>query len=173
MADHHHHDHPPGECAHAAAQRARGPAALAAAEAACKARGERLTPIRRAVLDELYATHRPLGAYDIIETLAGKGRKRLAPITIYRALDFLIEQGFAHRLASRNAFLACPHHHGADEAVVFLICEQCGGVDEAPAAEIGRALNAMAARERFTVRQPIIEIAGRCGHCAIQTGAAA
>ena len=85
-----------------------GPAkALAQAEAICRAHGARLTPIRRKVLEALYATHKPLGAYDLAEILGPKGR-RLAPITVYRALDFLMEQGLVHRLASQNAYIACP-----------------------------------------------------------------
>src|SRR3954451_11534238 len=82
------HDGDPDQaCAHARHQHARGPEALARAEVACGAAGARLTPIRRAVLEALYATHRPLGAYDIADTLATAGTRRLAPITIYRALD--------------------------------------------------------------------------------------
>src|SRR5215212_11002004 len=103
-SSHAHKDHGDA-CAHAAHQVARAPDALVRAEALCRAKGVRLTPIRRRVLEALYATHRPLGAYDIAAALSvGEARPRLAPISIYRALDFLIEQGLVHRLASRNAF---------------------------------------------------------------------
>ena len=105
-------------------------AAIAHAEAQCAARAQRLTPMRRQVLEALLASHKPLGAYEIIERLADKSRP--APITIYRALDFLRENGLVHRIESRNAFVACVHNHADDDLVVFLICERCGAVGEAP-----------------------------------------
>src|SRR6202521_3822224 len=95
--------------------------AMAVAEARCTERGQRLTPIRRKVLAVLLGSHKPLGAYDIIERLALK-RVRPAPITAYRALEFLRANGLVHRIASRNAFIACVHDHAAGELVVFLIC---------------------------------------------------
>ncbi len=91
---------------------------------------ERLTPIRRRVLEALLASHQPLGAYELIDRLAARGA-RPAPITIYRALDFLREQGLVHRIESRNAFIACVHNHDSGDPVVFLICEKCGAVGEA------------------------------------------
>src|SRR5580698_11518573 len=80
--------------------------AIAHAETQCAARAERLTPIRRRVLEALLASHAPLGAYELIDRLAVRDDKP-APITIYRALDFLREQGLVHRIESRNAFIAC------------------------------------------------------------------
>jgi Fur family zinc uptake transcriptional regulator len=155
-----------GLCAHAAARSADAPAALAAADAACRARGVRLTPIRRDVLAALYATHRPLGAYDVIEAMAGPQRRRMAPISIYRALDFLIDQGLVHRLASRNAFVACPHGHDDPvESVAFLICDVCGGVDEIASPDLARALGRIFAEQAFQPGRPVVEIAGRCAHC--------
>ena len=99
--------------------------ALAHAEALCVKRGERLTTMRRHVLEVLAASHKPLGAYEIIEQVAVRG-PRPAPITIYRALDFLTAQGLVHRIESRNAFLACINNHASGAPVVFLICEHCG-----------------------------------------------
>ncbi len=138
---------------------------LADAETACRSAGLRLTPIRRAVLGALLATHRPLGAYDIADALASTSGKRFAPITVYRALDFLLEQGFAHRLESRNAFIACPHRHRPDEPVVFLICETCGGIDEASDADVLAALDRLAASTGFAAGRRVIEMSGRCAHC--------
>ena len=66
--------------------------------------------MRRRVLEALLASHQPLGAYELIDRLAVRGA-RPAPITIYRALDFLREQGLVHRIESRNAFIACVHNH--------------------------------------------------------------
>ncbi|WP_406855037.1 transcriptional repressor [Alsobacter sp. KACC 23698] len=165
---HHEHAHHPGEggCAHAQDHAARGPAALAEAESACAARGLRLTPIRRQVLNALYATHRPMSAYDLIDRLAAEGgAKRLAPITVYRALDFLLENGFVHKLESRNAFIACPFHHAPGDLVVFMICEECGGVDEAVSDELRGALSHLAAAQGFRPSANVIELAGCCAHC--------
>jgi len=77
------------------------------------------------VLQALLSSHRPLGAYEVIDELA-KSMPRPAPITVYRALDFLMENGLVHRIESRNAFLACAHDHDAAAMVAFLICERCG-----------------------------------------------
>ena len=121
--------------------------------------------MRREVLEALYATHRPLGAYDIAEVLAHKDGRRLAPITIYRALDFLMTQGLAHRLASRNAFVACPHGHEAGDLVAFLICETCGGVDEMSSSGVAGAVSDLLADEGFEPQLQVLEISGRCAHC--------
>jgi Fur family zinc uptake transcriptional regulator len=138
-------------------------AALAHAEAHCAARSQRLTPMRRHVLEALLASHKPLGAYEIIERLADEHRP--APISIYRALDFLCENGLVHRIESRNAFVACVHDHGGDALVVFLICERCGAVGEAPGEMAADALKASARAAGFVPKSPLIEIAGVCSHC--------
>lgn len=138
---------------------------MAAAEETCRQRGVRLTDSRRNVLAALIATHKPMGAYDLIEALADQGHKRLAPISIYRALDFLVEQGLVHKLASRNAFIACPHTHAPGEMVVFLICETCGGVDEAMSEDMSRSLSHLIAQEGFAPRTQVIELSGACAHC--------
>ena len=122
-------------------------------------------PIREAVLATLYETHTPLGAYEIIDALRESEGKVHAPITIYRALDFLMEQGFVHRLASRNAFIACPHGHGPQDLVAFLICEECGGVDEMMSAPLSKAVTTLLGEENFKARNPVLEISGTCGHC--------
>lgn len=137
---------------------------MADAETLCAARGARLTPMRRQVLGALLSGHKPLGAYEIIEHLAQHGT-RAAPITVYRALDFLLEHGLVHRIASRNAFVACIHNHAASESVVFLICERCGAVGEAPSAPLQHALAVAAEKAGFAPRLPVIEISGLCAHC--------
>ena len=166
---HHHHGHDhlgaAAPCAHAVGRSERVPAALDEAEAACETRGVRLTPIRRKVLEALYATHKPASAYDLIDALAASGDKRHAPVTIYRALDFLLDNGFAHRLESRNAFIACPSSHAPGEPVVFLICERCGGVDEAVSEELAGALSRLTQAQGFQPRTRVIELAGSCSHC--------
>jgi Fur family zinc uptake transcriptional regulator len=138
--------------------------AMAAAEALCGARAQRLTPIRHDVLATLLASHQPLGAYEIMERLAPRG-PRPAPITVYRALEFLRENGLVHRIESRNAFIACAHTHAAGDLVVFLICERCGAVGEASSLEVAATLKAAARAAGFTPQSPVIEITGICTHC--------
>lgn len=147
------HDH--GRCARDA---------IAHAEAVCDARKERLTSIRRQVLAALLESHQPLGAYELIDRLA-EGGTRPAPITIYRALDFLREQGFVHRIESRNAFIACGHNHDSGDPVVFLICEKCGAVGEAASAAVAETIKTASRAAGFTPKTPVIEISGICAHC--------
>src|SRR3954453_22187644 len=134
------------------------------AEALCAKRGERLTPMRRHVLEVLAASHKPVGAYEIIDAVAARG-PRPAPVTVYRALDFLTAQGLVHRIESRNAFLACINNHATDAPVIFLICEQCGAVGEAPSAAVTESLNAAAKGAGFAPEAQGIEITGVCRHC--------
>jgi Fur family zinc uptake transcriptional regulator len=138
--------------------------AMAVAEALCVERGQRLTAIRRSVLAVLLGSHKPLGAYEIIERMTPAG-PRPAPITAYRALDFLREQGLVHRIESRNAFIACVHNHAAGALVVFLICERCGAVGEASSADVTETLASAARAAGFAPKSPVIEITGICTHC--------
>src|SRR5919197_5202321 len=123
--------------------------AMAVAEALCAQRGQRLTPIRRKVLAALLGSHKPLGAYEIIDRLAPKG-PRPAPITAYRALEFLRENGLVHRIESRNAFIACVHNHAVGDLVVFLICERCGTVGEASSSKVASTVRSAAQAVGFT-----------------------
>ena len=131
----------------------------------------RLTPGRKAVLDILESARRPIGAYEMIDLLAGSAGRRPAPTQVYRALDFLVEQGLVHRLASRNAYLACGHGHGASEPVAFLICDGCGHVDEATSPALSADVAAVAGKRGFAPRAQIIEIAGRCAACQTEDAA--
>lgn len=146
---------------------------LRAAEAICAENGLRMTPQRRAVLVALVEAKKPLGAYDLIEALREDGQGRgPAPIAIYRALDFLREQGFIHRLETLNAFIACPHLHGQharDERVMFLICEKCQHAEEVATDTLAAPLAAIAAGHGFIAKRQVIELAGICRHCAEHT----
>jgi Fur family transcriptional regulator, zinc uptake regulator len=165
----HSHSLPHGsDCRHAADHAGHAKALLARAELRCKQGGSRLTTIRRKVLETLLADHRPIGAYDIADRVSPPGGRRVAPISIYRALDFLVEHGFVHRLSTRNAFVACPHEHAANEVVAFLICETCGGVDEDGAAALQQAMAIVAQGHGFAAQRQVVEITGLCEHC--QTG---
>jgi len=138
--------------------------AMAHAEAVCARRTQKFTPIRRQVLQALLSSHRPLGAYEVIDELA-KSMPRPAPITVYRALDFLMENGLVHRIESRNAFFACIHEHAAGDFVVFLICERCGAVGEASSADVTATLTSAARAVGFTPKSPVLELTGVCTHC--------
>lgn len=138
--------------------------ALAHAEKLCEGRSQRLTPTRRQVLEVLLSSHKPLGAYEIIERVAEQGG-RPAPITIYRALDFLMENGLVHRIESRNAFVACIGHHDSGDLVVFLLCERCGSVGEASSRAVAEALGHAARAAGFVPKAHVIEVGGICDHC--------
>jgi Fur family transcriptional regulator, zinc uptake regulator len=138
--------------------------AISHAEAICAERNERLTAMRRRVLEALLASHAPLGAYELIDRLSARGA-RLAPVTIYRALDFLREQGLVHRIESRNAFIACVHNHAGGDPVVFLICEKCGAVGEAASAAVADTIKTASRAAGFMPKTQVIEISGVCAHC--------
>lgn len=138
---------------------------LARAEATCRARGLTLSPGRRRVLEALAVSHAPVGAYDIIERLARHG-PRPAPITVYRALSFLTENGLAHRIERLNAFVACALPHDAARPLVFLICERCGQVGEVAADAVGIDVEETCAAAGFRPRSAALEILGLCRVCA-------
>lgn len=133
-------------------------------EQICAGKGLRLTPLRRKVARLLADTHSPLGAYEIVERLAAEG-EQTPPMSVYRVLDFLVAEGLAHRIESRNAYLACVHPHGDQDVVVFLICEQCGLTQEVSSHAVGRDLAWASRAVGFTPRQRVLEIAGACARC--------
>ena len=136
---------------------------LARAEATCARSSARLTPLRRKVLQSVAESHHASGAYDIIERLARTG-PRPAPISIYRALEFLLEQDLVHKIESRNAFVACTHGEHKSDAVM-LICEDCGIVAEMDAGDAISDLTARAATMGFASSTTVVEISGCCGEC--------
>jgi Fur family zinc uptake transcriptional regulator len=136
---------------------------LTRAERTCERRGSRLTGQRRDVLNCVAQSHSAVGAYDIIERMAGRG-PRPAPITVYRALDFLEAHGLVHKIESRNAFVACTHPHDGQPAAM-LVCERCGLVAELDAPDVFEALEGSAAARGFTLRRSVVELTGLCRQC--------
>ncbi|MCE6959749.1 transcriptional repressor [Cereibacter sphaeroides] len=136
---------------------------LAHAERASAEAGVRLTPVRRRTLEILVEAHRALGAYEVLERLAQEGFGNKPPVA-YRALDFLVEQGFAHRIRRLNAFTACMHP-GVAHAPAFLICRSCSIVAEAPAEPVRAALEDAAARLGFAIERSNVEAVGLCPTC--------
>lgn len=129
-----------------------------------EAKGMKLTELRRRVLEEIAASHEALGAYEILDRLSAKG-PRLAPISVYRAIDALHEAGLVHRLESRNAFFACHGSHAPDRDQVILACESCGRVAEIAGEEVIAALRVLVDRARFDARRLVTEISGTCADC--------
>lgn len=137
------------------------------AESQCHTRGVRFTPIRRRVL-ELIARHGGgLKAYDLLDQLSTE-HAAARPPTVYRALEFLIEQGLVHRIESQNAYVACAcpeHAHGFQ----LLICRHCGHVEELHLDEISDQLAGLAQRQGFKVERQTIELLGLCQRCQTQS----
>jgi Fur family zinc uptake transcriptional regulator len=137
--------------------------ALAAAEALCAARRLRLTPTRAFVLQTLLASHRAMTAYEILDQLAEAGLGSQPPV-VYRALDFLVANGLAHRIEGLGAFAACTHAETAHNAG-FLICRSCRRVAETPFARPARELVAEAEAAGFSIERTVQEAEGLCALC--------
>ncbi|MFT3986096.1 transcriptional repressor [Aestuariivirga sp.] len=137
---------------------------ISRAERTCERRGARLTGQRRDVLSCVAQSHQAVGAYDVIERMAAQG-PRPAPITVYRALDFLQAHGLVHKIESRNAFVACSHPHDGKPAAL-LICEGCGTVAELDAPAVFGAISDAAAGQGFAPHHSMVEVSGQCGACA-------
>lgn len=145
--------------------------ALDRAERECRERGVRLTAQRRQVLDVMLESHAPVTAYEIIDRIARFGH-RPSPISVYRALDFLIANRFVHRIESRNAFLACSSDHAeaastseTRPALVFLLCEVCGAASEIESAGLGTALDELATEAGYSISSSVLEVRGVCPAC--------
>ena len=140
-------------------------AALVKATDICQKNKVRLTPLRKSVLELVWQSHRPVGAYDILAQLAKQESRPAQPPTVYRALDFLLEQGLIHRLSSLNAFIGCQHpgehHYGS-----FLICRECKTTQEVDHAGINKAIQACASEHGFVLSDSAIELTGLCRYCS-------
>lgn len=136
---------------------------VAEAEKRCAAAGESLTPLRRRVFELLLDQHGPAKAYDLLPLIDAE--KQAKPPTIYRALDFLVRMGLAHRIESLNAFVACDVG-ACQRSTIFLICERCGGAEEFDAGHALVDLAEAARRDGFTINRTMIEASGLCAQCA-------
>ena len=139
-------------------------AGLRRAAEICAGHGAVLTDLRRAVLGLVLQAATPLTAYQLLDRLK-ESRKGAAPPTIYRALDFLVEQGLVHKIERLNAFVACSDHGEHDHAAQFLICRQCGSVAEIEDRGVTRALRQAAVREGFHPAHAMVELDGTCAAC--------
>ncbi len=148
-------DHNHGTCESALQQRA---------ERLFTAKGMKMTELRQRVLSEISASHEALGAYEILERLATKG-PRLAPVSVYRAIEALHEVGLVHRLESRNAYFACHTAHPPDHDQVVLACDRCGRVAEIDGIKVFQALQSTLQQADFLARRTVTEISGTCAAC--------
>ena len=137
--------------------------ALHAAVASCRQEGQRLTPLRKRVLELVWSSHEPVKAYQILDVIRHE-KSGAAPPTVYRALDFLQQQGLVHRIESLNAYVGCgaPGHAGSGQ---LLICRDCGEVAEIDDQEVIDLLATKSRNLGFEIFSPTIEIKGRCARC--------
>ncbi|MGK0247514.1 MAG: Fur family zinc uptake transcriptional regulator [Oleispira sp.] len=138
--------------------------ALQQAAILCAEQGVRLTPVRKRVLELVWQNHKPMGAYDLLPALAADGFNS-APPTVYRALDFLLDLGLVHRLASLNAFIGCSHP-GHEHQSCFLICKDCGKAHEMNVEPWFSALSDAAKAQDFEVEHQLTEVVGTCPQCS-------
>ncbi len=147
---------------------------LERAASACSSGGGRLTEIRRQVLALILAAREPIGAYALLDRLKLE-RANAAPVTVYRALDFLQEHGLIHKVERLNAFIACAedgdHHHHHDHAVQFFICKTCGTVTEMEDEGIAGAVGRAAAQTGFRPAHATVEVEGTCQSCTTEQSA--
>ncbi len=158
---------PPRDHDHGACMRS----ALGRAKARCVELGVKWTALREQVFRHVATSHKPVSAYDLIESLAKDG-KRLAPVSVYRILDVLQGAGLVHRLESRNAFFACMMEHRSAPETVALVCEGCERVVEVEAADAFRAIGLAARASRFRARSVVVEVGGVCAECDGREGEA-
>lgn len=133
------------------------------AERLCRERGVRLTAQRRDVLAAINGSDKPLGAYDIMEALRSD-QPKIAPPTVYRALDFLLAEGLIHKLETLHAYVGCGHPDHP-HFTQFLICDDCGNVDELHSATVNSSLDDAAQAKGFKPDHSTIEVVGRCADC--------
>lgn len=144
--------------------------ALATARQLCADNAVKLTPVREQVFTIVWQSHKPLGAYAILEQLAqgqAPRQRRIAPPTVYRALEFLQSNGLVHRIASLNAYIGCCTPARAHQSH-FLICRQCDSTVEIPAGAISQAIAQAAKQTHFHIEGECVEVIGLCPNCQNQ-----
>jgi Fur family zinc uptake transcriptional regulator len=137
--------------------------ALSHAQLLCKMRGARLTPVRRRVLELILASDQPTGAYALLAELQ-RGRGKLGPPTVYRALEFLLAHKLIHKVETSSAFIACSDIEHPHESQ-FMICNDCGATEELRDKEIVQSLRRLGEDRGFAVERQIIEARGLCPAC--------
>ena len=134
------------------------------AEHYCQENGLNFTPVRRKVLEILIQKNTAIGAYEILDLLREAGFKNQPPVA-YRALEFLVQNGFAHKIEQLNSFIGCTHP-GKDHSPAFMICRNCDSVSEEEALTRNFSVSQIASKAGFTVEKAVIEARGLCHSCA-------
>lgn len=133
------------------------------AEQVCDTRKIKFTPLRRQVLEIVWRSHSPIGAYQVLDAMRVDD-KAPAPPTVYRSLEFLLEQGFIHRIESLNAYIGCPHA-SQNHSGQFLICEKCGDVTEVHEKRVNGLVYQSAHEQGFMPKKQVLEVFGTCSKC--------
>jgi len=126
--------------------------------------GERLTPARLAAYAEVLSHGQPISAYELIACLEKRQKRKIAPLTVYRHLDFLIRVGLVHRLESKQAYLACDHPEHEHESQ-YLLCSSCGNADEIESIQLGKLLEKLMRQKGFQAENSVVEVTGLCRNC--------
>ncbi len=139
--------------------------AIATARTLCRQRGVKLTPLREGVLKLVWQSHKPLGAYALMGLLEKVITRRVAPPTVYRALDFLTQEHLIHKIHSLNAFVGCPEPEQQHQTH-FLICQHCHQTLECGTTELKTAIQNSAQNAGFVIEEEAVEILGTCPNCS-------
>ena len=133
-------------------------------ETLCQKRNINLTTQRRTVLDIMLTANKAMSAYDLLDLLK-VSEPQAKPPTIYRALEFLLEQGFIHKVESSNSYIICPHFHDPEHISILLICDKCQQIIEKHSADIEQQLKHLAQKNTFLIKHSVLEIHGFCQQC--------
>lgn len=138
--------------------------ALSVAVEECRARGLRLTPARTFALEVLLESHRATTAYELLDRMREADLGSQPPVA-YRALEFLVANGFAHRIERLGAYVACTGAEPGAHPAGFMVCRECRRVAEIALAEPPPDLDAQAAASEFSIERIVLEAEGLCGRC--------
>jgi len=141
--------------------------AVAEAERICNERGTRFTNLRKQILLMIWQGHKAAKAYDLLDQLAKEGGSAKPP-TVYRALDFLMQEGLVHKIESLNAYVGCAHP-GDLHISQFLICDECEDVREVTTDDLLQSVNTVAQQSNFTINRQTLELHGLCEVCSHNT----
>lgn len=137
---------------------------LQKAQTLCQSRGVRLTSQRLSVLRLIAEQPGAISAYDLLDLLR-EVEPQAKPPTVYRGLEFLLEQGFIHKIESTNSFVMCTHFERPSHISALFICDRCNSVMEKDAKDVSLEVNALAAEAHFYIRHSVIEAHGLCEPC--------
>ncbi|MCX8580790.1 MULTISPECIES: zinc uptake transcriptional repressor Zur [unclassified Gilliamella] len=133
-------------------------------ETLCKKRGIKLTTQRKTVLDIMLKANKAMSAYDLLDLLK-VSEPQAKPPTIYRALEFLLEQGFIHKVESTNCYIICPHFQDPQHISILFICDNCQQIIEKHSENIESQLKQLASQSQFLIKHSVLEIHGICHSC--------